>query len=232
MNKTLKYTLYNNPINISISKSRRKSISLEVKPSGKVIIKAPFFIRSREILGFVKDKEDWIKTRLDKLKSASEQYPLTHGSEIPFMGIKLTLTMVNINCGIQIKDNNLLIPSKEEDITSSLKKWYRERAREIITPLVEKYCYTLGVSYNRISIKAQKTRWGSCSSKKNLNFNWKVILTSSFLIEYLVIHEVCHLVHLNHSRDFWNLVATLDRDYKVHKKELQKAGFYLLSFLE
>lgn len=128
-----------------------------------------------------------------------------------------------------IEKSNYPINNKNID---KLRPMYRKLARLEITKLVDKYTNELGIEYNNIYIREQKTRWGSCSSKRNLNFNWKVMLTTPELIEYLVIHEVCHLVHLNHSKDFWNLVVKLCPDYKLRRKKLQEAGFYLLSFLQ
>lgn len=75
--------------------------------------------------------------------------------------------------------------------------------------------------YRRISIRNQKTRWGSCSSNGNLNFNYKIIFLPDYLAEYLIIHELCHLVHLDHSKNFWNLVGEMFPDYKKAQKELK-----------
>ncbi len=118
------------------------------------------------------------------------------------------------------------------DNIDDLRPMYRKLARIEITKLVDRYTEEIGIKYNTIYIREQKTRWGSCSGLKNLNFNWKVMLTTPDLIEYLVIHEVCHLVHMNHSKDFWNLVEKICPDYKLRRKRLQEAGVYLLSFLQ
>lgn len=75
--------------------------------------------------------------------------------------------------------------------------------------------------FNRISIRNQKTRWGSCSSNKNLNFNYKIVFLPYELAEYLVVHELCHLIHFNHSKDFWNLVENYCPDYRIHQKILR-----------
>lgn len=98
----------------------------------------------------------------------------------------------------------------------------RKRARQEITELVDSLCHLYGIKYNRIAIRNQKTRLGSCSSKKNLNFNWQIIKFPVKIMEYVVKHELAHLVHHNHSKNFWNQVASMDPDYKLHHKWIKE----------
>ncbi len=101
-------------------------------------------------------------------------------------------------------------------------KWYRRQARDIITRRAEEFGKKLGLDYNRICIKDQKTRWGSCSSLKNLNFNWRLIMAPVKVIDYIVIHELIHLAEMNHSPKFWRLVESYCPDYKEHRKWLRE----------
>ncbi len=97
----------------------------------------------------------------------------------------------------------------------------KELARRILTEKVHIYNKFYNLQYNRIAIKNQKTRWGSCSSLKNLNFNYKLIYLPDHLINYVVVHEICHLKELNHGKNFWHLVAVAVPDYKDRVRELQ-----------
>ncbi len=97
----------------------------------------------------------------------------------------------------------------------------KEEARSIITRKVEHFCSGLGLEYNRLSIKNQKTRLGSCSSNKNLNFNWQIINLPEEVINYIIIHEISHLRHQNHSKEFWRAVYDIDPDYKSKHKWLK-----------
>lgn len=108
---------------------------------------------------------------------------------------------------------------------------FAERAAEIIPPIVEHYAHALGESYGRITIRAQKTRWGSCSGKRNLNFNCLLVLVPKEVLEAVVVHEVCHLRHMNHSADFYNEVARLCPDYQKHNAWLKANGSALISRL-
>ena len=103
-------------------------------------------------------------------------------------------------------------------------KQHKKNAQEIIQPLVDRYALIYNVRYRKIFIKNQRSVWGSCSVKQNLNFNWRIILTPPEIIRYLVVHEICHLLEMNHSRKFWDLVALAIPDYKECRKWLRKDG--------
>lgn len=97
----------------------------------------------------------------------------------------------------------------------------KETARKIIQNKVDKFSRELALEYKKISIRDQKTRWGSCSKLGNLNFNYKIILLPEHLQNYIVIHELCHLQELNHSKKFWSLVEKVCPDYKKYRQELK-----------
>ena len=103
------------------------------------------------------------------------------------------------------------------------------RAKEILPPRVAYFAQMLGVSYGRITIRNQRTRWGSCSSKGNLNFNFLLVLVPAEVRDYVVVHELCHLKEMNHSKDFWNLVEGILPDYRTHRKWLKAHGSALIA---
>ncbi|MGL1891161.1 MAG: M48 family metallopeptidase [Spirochaetaceae bacterium] len=232
MEKKLHFLYKDEQIPINLIRSNRKSMTLSINTVGDMEVRAPKFLLQSNIKKFITNQTEWINTKLLRAKSNKIQYSLEIGTTVPFLGEKLQLLQGTHKRGIKNVNNSLLLPENTNDKNKLLNKWYREQAREILTNLTDKYTIMMKLEYNKIFIKEQKTRWGSCSGKNNLNYNWKVILTDIKLIEYLVIHEVCHLKHLDHSTKFWNLVATLDPEFKKHKNMLQEAGYYLLSFLK
>ena len=116
---------------------------------------------------------------------------------------------------------NALPPSPLDHLTDNDYQTHKEEARRVITERVEHFNRSLKLSYNRIAIRNQKTRWGSCSSKGNLNFNYKLLFLPPALRDYVIVHELCHLRHLNHSPAFWGMVAEVLPNYKQSKKELR-----------
>ena len=109
-------------------------------------------------------------------------------------------------------------------IKDAVEKWYRERAREVITDKVTYFQQFIEKPVGEIRIKEQKSRWGSCSSQGNLNFNWKIVMAPDEIIDYLVVHELCHRLHMNHSKEFWDSVGKIIPDYKQREKWLKENG--------
>ena len=117
----------------------------------------------------------------------------------------------------------------QEKLTDQEMKMLREKARALVTEKVQYYAPLIEVTYNQIAIRAQHTRWGSCSSKGNLNFNCLLALVPIEVLDYVVVHELCHRKELNHSDRFWNEVAKILPDYKVRKKWLKDNGSNLIA---
>lgn len=123
-----------------------------------------------------------------------------------------------------LKLQNVPIQKEKTPSEKRLEAIYRNAAREYFPKRVSHYAHMLGVTYGKISIRDQKTRWGSCSSEGNLSFNWRLILAPPDVLDYVVIHELCHRKEMNHSKDFWALVESLMPDYKECRKWLKKNG--------
>ncbi len=101
---------------------------------------------------------------------------------------------------------------------------YKKAARSQFENRVAYYHTITGGEYTSITIRDQKTRWGSCSSTGTLSFNYRLIFAPPRILDYVVVHELCHLTHMNHSKDFWNMVASVMPEYKVHRKWLREHG--------
>ena len=179
----------NAKINIQIIKSKRKSLSLEIKRDGQVILRAPVWITDAQIQHFLRQKSGWIKKHLEKVEAS--RIPEIHPVE------KMT----------------------EEEIQK-----LAGRAVKEIPPRVAHFAPIVGVTYGRITIRNQKSRWGSCSSKGNLNFNCLLMLTPQDIIDYVIVHELCHRKEMNHSRQFWAEVERILPDYRQREKWLKDHG--------
>lgn len=120
-------------------------------------------------------------------------------------------------------------PSMEEKShqTLALEKRYRDAAKDYIPKRVEYYHQFTGGHYDKITIRDQKTRWGSCSSTGTLSFSFRLMLAPPRVLDYVVVHELCHLTHMNHSKEFWNMVENILPDYKEHRKWLKENGHTL-----
>ncbi|MCL2718501.1 MAG: M48 family metallopeptidase [Lachnospiraceae bacterium] len=244
-------TINGTQITYTLTKSRRKSLAICIKPDSSIHIRAPFFVSQREIEGFIHDKYDWIIKTIDRISQRRKQHESQRenqverkfitGETLPFLGRDYTLIVTEVNkkrSKIQINEltkeiylafgctdcrsldiyDNIPIKLKQAAIES----WYRSQARELIHEKAAYFAQILNVSYHDIRIKDQKTLWGSCSSKGNLNFNWRIVFAPEEVLEYLVIHELCHLSFMNHSADFWQCVESIQPNYKQVRRWLKE----------
>jgi len=157
-------------IEYTIEKSRRRTLSMEVKPDGTVMIKAPKFVSDAEIGRFVSSRSGWIEKTVKK---------------------------------VLVKNAGL---SEVERMTDTELKALKRKARAMIMPLVEEYADLMGVTYGTVSIRAQKTRWGSCSSAANISLSTYLMLLPPDLADYVMLHELCHTCEMNHGKKFWALM--------------------------
>lgn len=181
---------------------------------------------------FLINKEKWIK---DKLKNISTNFidPKFIHSKYPIFGKphELIHTETTMYTSVFIKNKQLIVHSKKCYLKNTLKLFFKNILSAEINALCTFYAEQHHFKYNKILIKELRTKWGSCSSLKNLNFNWRIIFAPKNVLQYLVIHELCHLKVMNHSNKFWNLVEKVDPNYKESRLWLKKNGRQLYNYM-
>lgn len=226
-------------ISYSIRRSHRaKYVSLSIGTDGVRVV-APFSMNDSVIISLVEKKRKWIFNKFESYRQRLMQIPaereFVSGEKLLFMGNNYPLkvlehkggyTKVNLTDGQFLVDINADIPieKRREEIQGKLEQWYIRRAKELITERLELFSNKIGVKVNTVRFKNQKTRWGSCSQKGNLNFNWKLVMAPTFIVDYVVVHELCHFKQMNHSPKFWLLVGNQISDYKKMRKWLKENG--------
>lgn len=211
--------------------SNRKSFGLEIDEWGKLTLRAPKRATQKEIQQIVLEKQKWI---INKQRSAHKKAPMSYNfdgsDEFYFLGNLYPITIDSSTKSISFDGKKFLINGKYIDnIQGIMTKWYKEKALKIASFLTEKYTDKLGIKHSKVKITSAKTRWGSCSSRKNININWRLVLAPLQVLEYVVAHEVAHLKYMDHSNSFWKTVGQLQPSYKIYKKWL-KDNHNLLSF--
>ena len=150
-------------------------------------------------------------------------YPLNiHHAEIDTPQVELKWNIFLAKTPIA-NDQQLIANGLRQAFT----RWYTKTGTEAISYRAEYFAHLIGVTFNKLRLKEVKTLWGSCSPKNNLTFNWKLVMAPAEVIDYVVVHELCHLRERNHSKRFWTLVKEFAPDYKVHRKWLKENEWQL-----
>lgn len=231
-------SLANQSYAYTIERQKRKTLQLKLISINTLQIKAPTNMPLKEITNFIHRKEAWIAQKNSFLQHADYEFPnntLKSGANLLFRGEKLTLalTISMKKPSIHIDSDKLMVNLYGNQLTPIepfLRLWYIRQASTFLEQKTMFWCKKLAVAVNRITIKDQKTRWGSCSSLGNINYNWRIIMAPDSTIDYLVIHELSHRVFLDHSKNFWNLVKTHCPDYTSHRLWLKQNGHILTKF--
>lgn len=214
------------------SPSRKRSAVLKVLADGMVQVRAPMSMREAEIIKFVEANRSWIENQLSK-QNIIRPKKIETGELWPYLGEIYMMKIISTRLRPRLEvDQGLFLLRVNARITQTLRRnlivnWYKKQARELIVMLVKKYAAAIGKSFGTIKLKDTSSRWGSCSSEGNLNFNWRLILAPKAVLDYVVIHEVCHLVHQHHRPSFWRLVESLDPEYRKSRTYLKHHGWKL-----
>ena len=225
-----------------LKRTKRKTIGIKITIEGAVIVTAPSRLSEKEIRRVLKSKELWVEKKKELIKLAREEMAgdmkflkdkvLYLGQAYP---VDLVLEPEFYKASVGLYGEKIYIMSRsfeEKEMKEILEHWYRKEAKRIICDRIKHYEKQINVQVNEVRIKEQKTRWGSASTKGNVNFNWKLIMAPLEVIDYVVIHELCHLIEMNHSEAFWNLVAQYDGEYKKHRNWLKQKGQLLTESIQ
>ncbi len=216
-------------INYQIKRSS-KSLSLRISINAKaeVIVSAPKLIPEFIIRKFVEGQKDWIENNLAKVKKNQVQVK-TDELYIFDKKYQVVINSAADKMGVAVKDgqihvNNLSIKTAAK-IQQQIEEFLKKTASKYISTRTQELAKKMEISYKRISLKEQSSRWGSCSSYGNLNFNWRLVHYSPAIIDYVIIHELTHRLEMNHSKKFWEIVKKYDSEYLIHKGQLRKKRY-------
>ncbi|HMB25642.1 MAG: M48 family metallopeptidase [Chloroflexota bacterium] len=220
------------PIEVNeIVRIKRKTLALIVKPDGSVIVRAPLRATQKLIREFVANNAKWIEKKRAEALAFSPPAPKEYvpGETFMYLGNAYPLEIVKgQRKPLLLEGSFKLAASKQGTAKLVFERWYRTQAKQILTERVKLYASQYGLQYKKIGITSARTRWGSCSANGSLNFSWRLILAPLAVVDYVVVHELVHTVHHNHSKRFWNKVETIMPDYKERRKWLQKDGRQLM----
>ena len=195
--------------------SKRKKITITIERDRKVVVHAPNHASDEVIARIVEAKRHWIyeKTRHSSQKYLERPHPpgkeLVNGESALYLGRDYRIELVDTELECIQFDQHFLIPaSRVFRKKGAMREWYIEQAKEQILPRVVKQARELGVSFEQAQIVDSRYRWGSCTVRNNINLNWRLIKAPIFVVDYVIAHELAHLLEPNHTPRFWNIVKT------------------------
>lgn len=231
--KEVTYTLHRS--------TKRKTIGVQIHFEHGLVVRVPSKLKIQFIEKFLKRKQKWIINKMDVVQRNTPDKVIrdfSQGEKLLFLGSEYEITHIPIS-GKRIKVNivkNVFEICHPEDfnfqlngikIKNMIKKWYKQEAEKVINERISFYKNKLSVKPLGIKIRSYKSRWGACRENGQITFNWKLVQAPIPIIDYVVVHELSHLVHLNHSKEYWDLVQKHSPDYIAHKNWLKNNILYL-----
>lgn len=207
--------------------SRSKRFSLRFNPSRRhFVLTIPPFSGIHRLKQFLNDSAQWTQKILDSNDPQKTATP----SEITILGQKLNIVYEEKKTShLWQSDDSLYLRAPFQKKSRALESWLRQRAFNHFSHLATTFCLKIDASFSKLSIKDTRTRWGSCTHKKALNFSWRLLLAPPEISFYVCAHEVAHLKEMNHGPAFWRLVSILDPNHHAARKWLKEQGCSLFS---
>lgn len=224
------YSLRPLPFVCEIVRARRKTLSLIVKRTGEVVLRAPMRCSLREIDAFLTEKSAWVMRQIERIHSAMPIGGVPHsaadGVVFPLFGEDTTIVLRDDRFGkkAELCGVKLYLPSGRAD--EALNAFLRRTAKEYLEKRCAYFAEKMSVAYKSVSVTAAKTRWGSCSFDNRLNFPYRLVYARKDVVDYVVIHELSHVVEKNHSAAFWAIVEKYCPDYREKRAFLKEHAYY------
>lgn len=224
-------------IDVRVTQSNRKSMKMTVNADGTVLVEAPSAMSKKQIRDIIDQKKSWIMSKIKQRNSAGTLYNKLLGMDsekTSYLGRECQLKLEETEAKkpwVKLKNGELIVYSNDttpEEIAKLVEGWYREKTKEEVEFWIKCYQPQFEQVPNRVVIKEQKKRWASCSNKFNLNFNWRLSMMPTWVISYIVLHELCHFEELNHSASFWKMVEKRMPEYKKANQWLKENGHRFL----
>lgn len=216
----------------ALVRSRRRSLALTLDASGALTARAPLGMPQREIEAFIRQKRDWIAGKQAQLQERARQKPVwdwSQGISLPFWGGMLTVRLAEVRAS-RLEGTTLLLP-KTKPPHSALAAWLRSQAPASLGERVRLHANSMGAAPSAIGYSTARTRWGSMSGNGSLRLNLALLLCPSWVVDYVIIHELAHMQQPNHSPAFWQVVARWMPQYQQARAWLRQ-NTHLISLLQ
>ena len=201
--------------------ARRISLRVDVR-DGSVVLVLPHRVRVQEGLAFAVSKAEWL---VDRRAALPPPVPLADGALLPLRGVShRVVAEPRRPARVNVVGRSIVVGGDEDDLERRLLAWLRTQARSDATERAEEMAAAVRRRLGRVSVRDPRSRWGSCSARGDLSFSWRLVLAPPWILDYVVAHEVSHLVHRHHGPSFWRTVERLVPDFEAAREWLRQAG--------
>ncbi len=218
---------------VTVKRSKRaRRVALRLDPVERVVnLVVPQRMSLKKAYYFAREHEDWVKETLDNLAPA---VPFKHNTILPIFGDKVTIDIQHIpeakRTTLKQNDDVLIVKTYQDDPTNRITTHLKKVARRGLADLASEKAGTINKIISSVSVRDTKSRWGSCSQDGSISFSWRLIFAPYDAIDYVVAHEVAHLVHMDHSKEFWSLCKKLSCNFEEGKGWMQNNGNELMRY--
>lgn len=211
-----------------VIRSNRRTLSISINENAELIVRAPHLLSMNKIHDFINEKKKWVNKQQKIINNRLNDSAFDKDMALMLGSLYPIKIKTDQSEKLTFNGEEFLVRSSDQElIHSSLKKWYKKKFREVAIPRLTYFADQYNLSVNQVRIKEQRTLWGSCSSRNNINLNYLLIMAPMNVIDYVIIHELAHTIHRNHSSHFWKTVESMMPNFKEAKTWLKDYGYKL-----
>ncbi len=232
------YTYENQTIDYHVIYKKRKTLGIYIDVYGNIELRVPKETTNEQIHRLIENKWSWIVTKQSEMKEKTKGYKekvYEEGEMFLYLGENYPIRILEdetLSCeAVQLNDTELLVNIKvydEDRIKKLLKRFYYKKCKVLLEERIRYFQSNFKVKPRSIKISNNKKTWGTCNSYRELTFNWKLVMAPLDVFDYVVVHEMCHMVHLNHDRSFWRLVGKYILDYEERQEWLRQSHWKMV----
>lgn len=232
------YTYEGKTIELNVIYKKRKTFGIYIDVYGNIEARVPKNTNESQILQMVEEKFEWIYKKSNEMKERTKGFQkktYLQGEMFMYLGNEYPIQIIET---IELDKNNASIEEgilkvyvktyEDKQVQEALKRFYYQKGKALINKRILYYQQKLKVKPKSFKLSSNKSNWGTCNSKGELTFNWRLIMAPIEVIDYVVVHEMCHLLHMNHDRSFWRLVGKILPNYEAYQNWLKDSNWKMV----
>ncbi|HET6846412.1 MAG TPA: SprT family zinc-dependent metalloprotease [Anaerolineales bacterium] len=214
-----------------VVRTRRRTLAIIIQEDGRLVVRAPLRARDADIHEFVRTKERWIRTKQEQARNRAARFVpkrYAEGEQFFYLGDLYPLQLEEHQSRPLVFNSGFhLSTASTSRAAAHFERWYRRQALRVMTERAEHYAASHGFEFHKIKITGARKQWGACGPGDNLRFAWRLVMAPLPIIDYVVVHELAHLHHHNHSKTFWRKVKSILPDFREREAWLDEYGHLL-----